>query len=353
VGAEKANAGRRFRAAAGVATLLAVALVAVLLTVLPAKQERGGEPGRRPGPPPKVFAFVSGLDGAELRRLERVGARIDVVAPNWYALEPASGTLRGPSRTDRLLEAARAHGVQVWPTVNARTGGSRAWEPADARARIVQSLLAAARERGSAGVTLDMEELAPAQRDAFSRLVAEAAARLHAAGRALAVYVPRPGPGEGAAYDWAAIAAHADLLLCAGYNEHWAGGPPGPPATTAGFRAVVDRALQLAGRGTAVPLLGAFGYRWPPGARGELISSTEARALRHRVGVRPLRSDGSERFAAGADTVVYETAAGLRARAAAARAAGARWIGLFSLGREPAAFWSGMATAREPAPRHR
>jgi hypothetical protein len=58
------------------------------------------------------------------------------------------------------------------------------------------------------------------------------------------------------------------------------------------------------------------------------------------------RSDGSERFRAGADTVVYETTAGLRARAAAARSAGARWIGLFSLGREPPAFWRGLETAR-------
>jgi hypothetical protein len=56
--------------------------------------------------------------------------------------------------------------------------------------------------------------------------------------------------------------------------------------------------------------------------------------------------DGSARFRLGADTVVYETAAGLRAGASAARAAGARWIGLFSLGREPARFWRGLVTAR-------
>jgi len=60
----------------------------------------------------------------------------------------------------------------------------------------------------------------------------------------------------------------------------------------------------------------------------------------------PFLTARNERFRVGEDTVVYETAAGLRARVRAARAAGARWIGLFSLGREPARFWDGFETAR-------
>lgn len=299
-----------------------------------------------PGPPPKVFAFVSRLDGAELERLEQVGARIDVVAPNWYSLDPASGLLRAPIRgdADALLQTARRHGVRVWPTVNALTGGSDAWTPPEARARIVASLRAAALGPGASGVTLDMEELRPRQRAAFSALIKEAAAGLHAVDRKLAVYVPRPGPGEGASYDWRAIARHADLLLASGYNEHWAGGKPGPITTSKGFDAVTKRALELAGKRKAVPTLGAFGYRWPRNGRGRLIATTDAQRLR---GDRThTRKDGAERFRAGGDTIVYETAAGLRARARAARAAGARWIGLFSLGREPERFWDRFATAR-------
>jgi spore germination protein YaaH len=226
--------------------------------------------------------------------------------------------------------------------VNARTAGSAAWEVPAVRERMVRSLLAAA--SADSGVTLDMEELRPAQRNAFSALVASAAARLHAAGRRLAVYVPRAG----GAYDWKAIAAHADLLLASGYNEHWSGSPPGPTTTTKGFADVRDRALAAAGPGKAVPLLGAFGYRWAPGRAGRLIGSADAAALRRRTGAGGQVSDGSERFRVGSDTVVYETTAGLRARAAAARAAGARWIGLFSLGREEREFWAGFPTLREP-----
>lgn len=88
-----------------------------------------------------------------------------------------------------------------------------------------------------------------------------------------------------------------------------------------------------------MPLAGAFGYRWP---RGELISTVDAARMRRETGARARRSDGAERFRTGGDTVVYETAAGLRMRVAA----GARWVGLFSLGREPASFWRGLRTAR-------
>jgi spore germination protein len=330
---------------------VAVAVVMTALTACGASAPQGSG-AHAPGPPPRVFAFVSSVGGREITRLERFGTRIDVVAPNWYALDTGTGALAAPgvSTVQKLLAVALPRRVKVWPTVNARTRGSRAWESPAARARIVRSLEAAALGDGATGVTLDMEELRPGQHRAFTRLVGEAAHRLHARHRRLAVYVPRPGPGGGAAYDWAALARRADLVLTAGYNEHWSGGAPGPVTTTAGFAGVVDRGLTLAGRHKAVPLLGAFGYRWPARGHGTLVSTIEADRLRRTHGVQEHAGDGSVRFRAGGDTVVYETLAGLRARAAAARAAGATWIGLFSLGREPGRFWHGLKTARGVAP---
>jgi spore germination protein len=329
------------RSAAG-GSLLALALVAVPWAAPTRHVQRAA---LSEGPPPRLFAFVSRLDGAELRRMRSVGLRLDVVAPNWYSLDAAAGTVRGGAGTKAFRTVADRAGVAVWPTVNARTGGSRAWERPRAGARIARALAAVSRGEGAAGVTLDMEELRPRQRGVFTALVRAAAAHVHAGGRRLAVYVPRPGPGSAAAYDWSALAAAADLVLCSGYNEHWAGGPPGPTTTTAGFATVLDRALALAGPAKAVPVLGAFGYRWSSG-RGRLVSTTAAGRLRRRAGGAAVRVDGSERFQLGGDVVVYETVAGLRARAAAARAAGARWLGLFSLGREPVTFWAGLATAR-------
>ena len=291
-------------------------VVAVAAVATCAANAQGDRPRESSGlrSEPRVFAFVSNHGGAELERLARVGARIDVVAPNWYGLDAATGELREPWDRQPLLDVAAGHGIEVWPTVNSLTGGSDL-----ARRRIVRALVRVARQHD--GVTLDMEELRPDQRDEFTALVRAAGRRV----RRLAVYVPRTG----AAYDWRALARHADLLLVSGYNEHWSGSRPGPITTRRGFARVLDRALAAAGA-RAVPLAGAFGYRWPA---GELISTVDAARLRREVGAT------GRRFRVGGDTVVFETAADLRRRWAAARAAGARWVGLFSLGREPASFW--------------
>jgi spore germination protein YaaH len=303
------------------------------------------------GPPPKVFAFISDVGGAERRRLLRVGRQIDVVAPNWYDLDTPSGSLRPPDPGPAQRLAALAHrvGAAVWPVVNANTAGGSGWENPAARQRIAAALRHVATRPGVRGVTLDMEQIRPDQRDAFTALVRDAAASVHAAHRRMAVYVPRPGGTSARAYDSAALARAVDLVLCSGYNEHWSGGPPGPVTSSGGFAAVLRQGLHDAGPAKAVPLLGAFGYRWTPSAGGRLVSSADAARLRATSGARGVRSDGSERFMVGGDTVVYETTAGLRARAAAARSAGARWIGLFSLGREQPALWKHVTTHREAA----
>jgi hypothetical protein len=323
------------------AMLLALAATAGLAFALLRDAGPGagiGPPAPRPGPPPRVLAFVSDLGGAELRRLRQVGDRLDVVAPNWHGVSLSSGAFSGPGRDPALLRVARGHGVRVWPVVNAIGGGRFLTDPA-ARGRLVEQLTRLPRAHGYAGVTLDFEEFPVAERDDFTALVAEVGAELHARGQRLAVYVPRGSD----AYDEAALARLADLVLASGYNEHWAGGPAGPVATLDGFAAVSRRAVGIAGE-KAAPVLGAFGYRWPAGGgTATMISSVEAEALRARIGGAP----GA--FAADGDAVHYATAADLRAQLRAAREARAHWVALFSLGREPAGFWRAEDPASEQA----
>jgi hypothetical protein len=70
-----------------IATLAATISVGGYQGVCPLKSTalKGTDPLAMPRVvrPPRVFAFVSSHGGAEIERLARVGARIDVVAPNW------------------------------------------------------------------------------------------------------------------------------------------------------------------------------------------------------------------------------------------------------------------------------
>lgn len=292
-------------------------------------------------PPKRVFAFVSHADGLELKRLAQVGDRIGVLAPNWYGIDLATGAIRGPSQRGPLLRAARRAGVPVWPVVNASTGGSPAIDDAAARRRATRAIARVAAKRGHAGVTLDIEELLPSQRDAYSALVARVARLVRRRGGHLAVYAPRPtGVGSSLAYDWHALARSADLLLVSTYNEHGPSGPPGPLDSSTGFASVLARGAEIS-RERVVPIVGAIGYAWPrSGRRALMLSVVEALRWRKRCRATPrVAADGGSSYACRGRTVHHPTTRGLRARARSVGVAGFRWLALFSLGREPLGFW--------------
>ncbi|HYB29319.1 MAG TPA: hypothetical protein VEF89_22100 [Solirubrobacteraceae bacterium] len=327
----------------GLACLLGVAALGL------ASRAGGQFPAAKPGPPPRVFAFLSGAGGAELEHLRRYGSRISVLAPNWYELNISDQTLSGtPSQP--VVAATRAAGAELWPVVNARLGPDAVIGNYQARDRIARAIAVEAAARGYAGITLDIEPLAVSQSGAYSGLVEAVAARLHAQHEQLAVYVPRRTvQGGDRAYDWLTLARYADLLIASGYDERTASDPPGPITTAAGFAQMLDYAAGVS-RWRVAPALGAFGYIWPArGGPGELLSTVAADQLRRQARAR-LRGGGSDTFfTADGSIVYYQTSAALAARARDARDAGMRWLALFSLGREPDSFWSHITTARQAA----
>ena len=182
---------------------------------------------------------------------------------------------------------------------------------------------------------------------------------VHGDGRKLAVYVPRPsGVGSALAYDLPALKRAADLVLVSTYNEHAPGTSPGPIDSHDGFERVLQQGSEVS-RARVAPILGAFGYAWPSsGGPGRLLPTVEA--TRGRSGCNTGGATmsvaasvasmltGSGAYACNGETVYYATLEGLRARARAVGAAGFRWVALFSLGREPRAFWDGMPVLRGP-----
>jgi outer membrane protein OmpA-like peptidoglycan-associated protein len=286
----------------------------------------------------KLFAFWSAVPGA-LERLEEVGGRVDVLAPNWYTLSPGSAAIRGGAPNAKVMALSRRLRFAVWPVVNATMHGSPLIDSAAGRAKVVKRIGALAARHRLQGVTLDMEEMLPRQQASFSALVTQLASALHAKDRKLAVYAVRRTAtvvgDSAAAYDWAALAGSADLVLASGYNEHSATTDPGPVTTQAGFDAVAGYAAATSAAKIA-PTMGAFGYRWSAGG-ARMVSSADAE---RRFPVRAEAGSANGRSATSASgETFFESAEDLWARERAASTAGARWIGLFTLGREPERFW--------------
>ena len=322
---------------------LAGGLVAALLGL----SVPGERAAPKPGPPSKLFAFLSTAGGAELDHLRRYGRRISVLAPNWYQLNLPTESLSG-GPTPAVETLTRADGAQLWPVINTRLAAGEAIGGANQRRLIAAAIATEAARRGYQGVTLDIEPLPESESRAFDALVAALAARLHAHQTRLAVYVPRrTAHGGDQAYNWSTLLNSADLLIASGYDEHTAVSQPGPITTAQGFEDVLNYAATLS-RSQVVPAIGAFGYAWPVhGGPGQFISSIAANALRTRTRARQRGAGGDTSFVGDGLIVHYENTPALIARARDARAIGMRWLALFSLGREPDAFWAGITTARQ------
>ena len=324
--------------------LLLGAVAAMALAAVASAAVAGRRPA--PGPPPRVFAFLSPGGGAPLDHLRRYGTRISVLAPNWYALQQVTGGLTG-APAPQVLGLARADGIAVWPVVDAQLDSGAVIATSAARARIVSAITETAARNGYAGMTLDIEQVPASERQAYTALATALAARLHAAGRSLAVYVPRrTASGGDPAYDWPALAGVADLLIASGYDEHGALTRPGPVTTAQGFSAMLGYAAGVSLTRIA-PAVGAFGYSWPAaGGPGELVSTLGAQQTRRDAGAALHGRAGDAWYVAGGRIVHYQSGVALRARARAARAAGFHWLALFSLGREPGWLWSHLRTWR-------
>ena len=292
------------------------------------------------GPVPKLFAFYSRTAGS-LTRLEQVGGRVSVLAPNWYSLDTRTAAIGGGVPDPRVMDLSRKLGFKVWPVVNATIGASTLLDTPAGRARVAGHIAALAARYRLSGVTLDMEDMQPAGRTRFTAMVRRLAQGLHRHGRTLAVYAVRRTRTQvqtsAAAYDWRRLAAAADLLLASGYNEHGQGTRPGPVTTARGFQDLTAYAAGVSRRNVA-PLMGAFGYRWSAsGGRATLVPSAVAE-LRWPSPAEIGSADGRH-VVSGGSQIYYEAAEDLWAREQAVRRKRIRWIGLFSLGREPARFW--------------
>lgn len=140
------------------------------------------------------------------------------------------------------------------------------------RSRAVENIAAVARSWDVTGVHIDFEGVAAERRNDLTSFMEQLQHALSPLGVALSIAVPAKTFATAdapwtRAYDYEALARHADFVMIMAYDQHWPGGPPGPVAALPWVREVVEYALSPAGG--KVPseriVLGmaAYGYDWP------------------------------------------------------------------------------------------
>ncbi len=300
---------RRCRRALAVCAILALALGAPAVAAGRATPDEGARIHTSLARPLQAFLLTSAPDSfADLQA--HVGA-IGVIYPTYFQCAVPNGAVQS-SENPEVDAYATAHRLAELPRFNCQDGATVHHILTDPRLRastlarlvaLVEGLgaVGAAPGAGYAGLNLDLENDGAHDRDALNSFVATLAARLHAAGRKLAVDVdgvlsedPRR---QTYLYDDRALAAAADTVFVMAWGVHWERSTPGPIAPLAYVEGVARRLSRLPHARRFVLGVPMYGLDWA--ARGgaphpaTALQYAEVIALARSVGATPVRDPAS------------------------------------------------------------
>lgn len=277
------------------------------------------------------------------------GSGLEAVVTGWIGLDSATArpiqpllypdTVRSRRRTLRRMAIVTSwHGDRF----HAQTIRTLAADPR----RLSETASLIARHAASMhyrGLVLDFESLSAADTGALALVVRAIADSAHRRGvRPIAVAIPAT---DTAAYPARLLLGVADLVVPMLYDQHWAGGVPGPVADPAWVRLVLAaRIAEAGGPDRIVAALPAYGYRWWQGGGRptDHISFREASAIAASAHV-PLVRDSvtrTMRAALPGEWELWVADAGLlQVLVSEARRAGVRRFALWRMGQEDDAVW--------------
>ncbi|EJL30215.1 glycosyl transferase [Caulobacter sp. AP07] len=222
-------------------------------------------PGAGPARPISVGFYVS-WDEDSRESLRRNIDKLDVVSPQWVALKGSAGDVvvdDDPQGVARIAAAPNHPAVLplVHNSANAKFDGPLAdallADPA-ARRKLVANLADLAVKRGYGGYVFDLENLSDKGLANYPKLLDEARAVLKPQGRE--VWVTAPFDGQG--WPLKRLQDAADTLVLMAYDQHYAGGDPGPNAGQDWYETELAKDFAQLDPARAILALGAYGYDW-------------------------------------------------------------------------------------------
>ncbi len=127
-----------------------------------------------------------------------------------------------------------------------------------ARAKLIAGLADLAVRRGYGGYVFDLENLSPKGLANYPKLLDEARAVLKPQGRE--VWVTAPFDGQG--WPLKALQDASDTLVLMAYDQHYAGGDPGPNAGQDWYESELAKRFAKLDPNRTILALGAYGYDW-------------------------------------------------------------------------------------------
>lgn len=188
---------------------------------------------------PVVLAFHQVFVQEANQNLEQLLSEtkgINVIVPTWFVIQDTEGNYSSIASRD-YVEKAHAMGIQVWAMLNnvsttesAAVDIKKLMSSTSAREKLIESLMEDAGEYGFDGINLDFESLRADAGPHYVQFIRELSVSCRKAGLVLSIdnYVPSAYTEF---YNRREQGIVADYVIIMGYDEHYAGGEPGPVAS--------------------------------------------------------------------------------------------------------------------------
>ncbi len=263
---------------------------------------------------PLTLAFYVSYDANSRQSLTEHIGKIDVLSPQWIALNGAAGDISvvDDRQAEDIIRAAPKP-PSVLPSITNLHDG--AWDTAQAsfdilnpvaRRNLIAKLVDLAQKDGFAGYVFDLENLSDEAIKAYPGFLAQTRAALKPLGREVWV----TAPFDDRDWDLKTIQAVTDTVVLMAYDEHYLTSKPGTPASQGWFQSNLSETLGKMDPKRTILALGAYGYDWTK--RGKTWDSAEAQTF-HEATV--LASDSGNDIEFDPDTLTphfsYEDENGL------------------------------------------
>lgn len=229
---------------------------------------------------PLSVGFYVDWDQDSRESLRRNIDKLDVVSPQWVAIKGAGGDIivnDDPEGAARIANAPNHPAVLplVHNSANAEFNGPLAdalLSDPQARAKLIANLKDLAAQRGFGGYVFDFEALSDKGLAAYPKFLTEARAALQPVGRE--VWVTAPFDTQG--WPLKRLEQASDTLVLMAYDQHYAGGDPGPNAGQDWYQAELAKRFASLDPNRTVLALAAYGYDWTLNKDGSRSSGAPA-----------------------------------------------------------------------------
>lgn len=221
---------------------------------------------------------------------------INTVIPFSYKVDQY-GTISG-RHYSKPYALAKSSGAQTLALVNNIQGSNfnsntihRMLSNAGSRSRAVNGIARLLVENGYRGVNIDFENIKASDRIYLTAFFRELAATLRPKNLLVTASIPAKtyddkSSAHSGAFDYQAIAPYLDMVMIMAYDEHYAGGDPGPVASLPWVEKVINYTLKSFPPQKVILGIPAYGYDWS-WSKGKALQYTGVQNLIKKYQIAP------------------------------------------------------------------